>query len=98
MPPGPPGMMVAQPMRPPGFPAPPPLVQAQQPVPAPQEDEPPSKKQKTEDQLVPEEEWLKQHKVTREMTLHIITSFSSFEFWEEKNLLIKLQCASQSTV
>lgn len=65
MPPGPPGMMVAQPMRPPGFPAPPPMVPAQPPlqpvVPQP-EDEPPSKKQKTEDQLVPEEEWLKQHK------------------------------------
>ncbi|XP_052217771.1 splicing factor 3A subunit 1-like [Dreissena polymorpha] len=65
MPPGPPGVMMAQPMRPPGFPAmpmmhPTPIPPPPQPS-AQADDEPPNKKQKTEDQLVPEDEWLKQH-------------------------------------
>lgn len=82
MPPGPPSMMVAQPMRPPGFPAPPPMVRPPAPVPqaAPQEDEPPSKKQKTEEQLVPEEEWLKLHKV-RTLRLNLIMSWV-FYYWK----------------
>ncbi|KAL4220170.1 splicing factor 3a [Mactra antiquata] len=83
MPPGPPGMMVAQPMRPPGFPAPPPMVRAPvppQPAPEPQSDEPPSKKQKTEDQLVPEEEWLKQHKGNVKFRVNVPTMPDKPEF------------------
>ena len=59
MPPGPPGLMAV----PSGFP-----MMAPVPAPPPREakhaeDEPPNKKQKTEDQLIPEDEFLRRFKV-----------------------------------
>ena len=68
MPPGPPSLMQIGTVRPPGFP-PMPAVPAPPPTQAKQDDEPPAKKQKTEDQLVPEDEWLRRNKVNHVYSL-----------------------------
>ena len=80
MPPGPP-MMPMQQMRPPqGFPPMPPRPPVP-PLPSQSDDEPPNKRQKTEEQLVPEEDWLRTHKVGALLFVNLFLHVDKYLMW-----------------